>query len=126
LIDFSVLPLLESMKKSPLLVLAGAVIALLSSCTTSSLYVVNDRGEPLDGVILEPVALQYGCHDKDYTGPCGQAAIYSPQRVNLRRVDYNSVLEVDLDPTHSTYVRMTATGLGGRDRPTYWTGYSSK
>lgn len=114
------------MKKSLLLLPFGILALLLSNCTstTSGLYVVDDTGDPLDGVILEPVALRYGCSDKQHTGPCGHACVQHGQRVNLRRVGYHSVMDVGLDPRHNTYVQMKAIGLGGTDRPYYWTGSS--
>lgn len=118
------------MKKSPLLMMiVGAALALLSSCTSSGLYVVDDVGEPLEGVVLEPVALTYGCQYDHHTGPCGHACVPDPQRVNLRRLGYHSILGVELYPGRPTYVQMQAIGMGGNDRPSYWhggTGYHGK
>lgn len=110
------------MKKFPFMILAGLAALLLSNCTSGNLKVVDDSGRPLDGVILEPVALTYGCRCDHYTGPCGCASVTRPQRVNLRRTGYHSILGVPLDATRTTYVQMEATGLGGSDKPRYWTG----
>lgn len=118
------------MKKGSIFVIC-VVAALLSSClcggkhsSVASLYVVDDAGRPLEGVILEPVGLQYGCQCYPLTGPCGRAAVGSQRHVNLRRGGFNSVLGVHLDPSANTYVQMESQGFGDRDRPRGWSGGS--
>ena len=112
------------MKKLPLLILGGAC-ALLASCacgpgqysSVASLYVVDEAGRPLEGVILEPTHLTYGCDCYDLTGPCGKASVRESRFVNLRRGGFNSVLGVPVDSSSNTYVQMRSQNLGSHDRP---------
>jgi len=99
------------MKKTPLhLISAGAGLALLGCSAGTDLYVSTPQGDPLDGVILEPVALTYGCTGQVYTGPCGGADLppcMKRQRlVNLKRAGFEPVYRVDVKQPKPIHVIM--------------------
>ena len=84
---------MQGMKKYPLqLLMVGGAVALMSCSAGTDLYVTTPQGDPLAGVVLEPVALTYGCRTEVYTGYCGDvhvpAAMKQQGLVNLKRVGF--------------------------------------
>ena len=116
------------MKKLPLLILGGAALLFASCCggrysnVAANLYVVDDAGRPLEGVILEPTQLTFGCECYDLTDGCGRASVGENGYVNLRRGGFNSVLSVPVNASGTTYVQMHAQGFGSKDSPVYYSG----
>ena len=105
---------MAEMKNTPLyLIIVGAALTLLSCSSGGDLYVTTPQGEPLQGVVLEPVALSYGCQSEVYTGYCGGACV--PQRlrqgglVNLKRVGFDTVYNVDVNQPGPIHVVMQQT-----------------
>ena len=105
---------MAGMKKTPLyIIIVGAALTLLSCSSGGGLYVTTPQGEPLQGVILEPVALTYGCKTEVCTGYCGGAYIPNHLRhaglVNLKRVGFDPVYNLDINQPGPIHVVMKQT-----------------
>lgn len=102
---------MEGMKKYPLhLMMVGAAVVLVSCSAGTDLYVTTPQGDPLAGVVLEPVALTYGCKAEVYTGYCGDVDVPPAMKqqgwVNLKRVGFEPLHNVDVSRPGPLHVVM--------------------